>query len=113
MIHVIEVKPIGVKFTRALVTRQKKGGGRECSFERVELPSYPAEDVSRGEALRSERVKLGLSLLAAAAALELEAADVSRLERGAATLSKEDWAEALLRLTRRALELRAVPRRFR
>ncbi len=59
----------------------------------IGLPAYP--DSPQGRELRDLRVRLGLSLRQACAALGLSAVDCSLLERGGAEC---DWEEAARRL---------------
>lgn len=76
----IPVEPIGRGRTMAFVC---PGGLRE-----VECDVYPP---SPGEALRESRAAFSLGLRETAKLLELTPVELTHLERGAATLSAEEW----------------------
>lgn len=83
-----KVAPTGTKKTIAFVNR---GGGRG-GVEEIELPVYPSQHVSRGEALRAVRVRSGLSLREAAQVLGISGVEMSSLEHGSCTVPDEEWA---------------------
>ncbi len=90
-VTLLPVAPIGTRTTLAFVNRGEGRGG----LEEVTLDVYPEASVARGRAFREYRVRIGRSLREAAQLLGLHAVDVSSLERGAATLSEDEWGLAL------------------
>ena len=79
------VPPLGSRQTFGFVTREDG-----CGAERVTVHEYPPSP--GGEALRTMRLKLGLSLREAATALGVRASEYSGIERGSAR--PESWAGA-------------------
>lgn len=82
-LHLIHVDPVG---TRETVVLMCLGG-----VLRVNEDVYPP---SLRETLRTTRLAFDLGLREAAFVLQLSPLDLSRLERGEATLSAEDWCRA-------------------
>jgi hypothetical protein len=84
-VRLTPVPPTCLRETHGFVTR-----GDGCGTERVTIPEYPPSP--GGEALRTLRVKLGLSLRDAARALGVTAVEMSGVERG--SYRPESWAGA-------------------
>lgn len=91
-IQLVPVLAIGTRTGGAFVTRQDG-----CSVEPMASPVYPPDDESRGERLRLLRRTCDLTLREAAAALDLKAAEVSAIERGAARPEPEGEVESRYR----------------